>query len=243
MKFSKAQSVAVSAFRHVQRFGRVMLGVSVLAFLATFLTSVHSRPASATAPGSSVTIANTPLPVTGNVNATVSGTVGISGTPNVAISNTPSVSLSGTPTVNLASSTGPLPVTGAGDPAASGFTPVWGFIGGDFTSGVCTATFINPASTGQILVVENVGAVALKPTGQKVQSMSINGTTGGPSMYFWFPTYQVDDGTTAVFGAEQAMRLYYKAGQNFSVYINQTSTSTDAGQCGMSYTGYLVNVH
>ena len=223
---------------YIRRFGRAILVLCGLAFFTAFLSSMHSRPASATAPGGSVTIANTPLPVTGNVNATVSGTVGISGTPSVAISGTPTVSLSGTPTVNLGSTTKPLPVTAAGDPSASGFTPVSGEAGGSFQNGGCSIQFTNPASAGQILVVENVTATAILSTGQKVSSMFILGL---PTSSYFIPTYQADDGTFAYFGGSQTTRLYYPANNNFNVSVGGSNSAS--GVCNITFTGYVANVH
>ena len=242
MRFSKAQSVAVSAFGHVQRFGRVLLGVCVLAFLATFLISVHSRPTSATgSAGPSVTIANTPLPVTGNINATVSGPVTITGIPSVNASQSGpwTVGISGTPTVNVGNS-GPLPVTVSGDPSSSAFTPVAGTKGSNtFETNACFVNFTNPASIGQILVIENIGATVGLASGQKVTSMQINGQSQQDE---WVPTYQFDDGSTAYFGASQPMRLYFRAGDNpgMAALVNNL---TPSGYCVFSYTGYVLNVH
>ena len=244
MKSFKAQSVGVSAFVH--RFGRALLSLCVLAFLATFLISVHTRPASASAPGASVTIANTPLPVTGNVNATVSGTVGISGTPNVAISNTPSVTLSGTPTVNLGSGTGTLPVTATGDPALSGFTATAALNNGFFKGNLCTSILVNPASSGQIFVVENVSGLTQLGSGEKLQYMNIARVGAAQNTYQFLsllaPTYQVDDGTQALFEASFPMRFYFPAGVNIEGDSLATS-SNDTGTCSFTVSGYLVNVH
>src|SRR5580692_4677189 len=140
--------------------GKMILLIFGVGLMTALLSSIHSHPASAASSSRpSVTVANTPLPVTGKINATVSGPVAISGTPsvNAAQSGSWNVGISGTPTVNLGN-TGPLPVTATGDPALSSFTPVSAGAGGGFGPTGCAATLPNPASTGQILVIENVSA-------------------------------------------------------------------------------------
>ena len=242
MIFSKVRSVVFSAFHYVGRFGRPLLVLFGLTFLAAFLTSMHSRPAAASSSGNpTVTIANTPLPVVGNVNATVSGPVAISGTPsvNAAQSGAWTVGISGTPTVNLGNA-GTLSVTASGDPSSSAFTPVSATgASSSFTGNACYVHFTNPASTGQILVIENVGATIGLATGQRVASMQIDGKS---QQNQWMPTYQADDGTFAYFGAAQAMRFYMRAGDD-PVLAVLANTTNATGNCVFSYSGYVVNVH
>jgi hypothetical protein len=61
-----------------------------------------------------VNVVNTPVPVTGNINANVTGSV------NATLTGTPSVNVSGMPAVNVASVSGNVPVTnpldGSGNP-------------------------------------------------------------------------------------------------------------------------------
>ncbi len=239
----------------MKHIGRLMLFTLFLPVFAMVLShsaiaAPHPPPPPPPPPTIPVKVENTPLPVSGSVNAAVTGTVGISGTPNVNVVNTPSVnatqsgpwsvSITGMPSVSLSTTT-PLTVTSASDPSSSTFTPVSGGANGTFASGSCQASAsATTVSSGQLLVVENVGASAVLGAGQKLASFSINPAT--PSgLTQWAPTYQTDDGTNAYFGASQAMRFYVTAGNVVSWTADATSTS-DSGSCHFSFSGYLVNV-
>jgi hypothetical protein len=87
----------------------IALGLLVLAAAAVVITTgtVGASPslvpiaAAPPTPSIPVAVTNTPLPVTGNVNANVSGTVGVSSLPAVQLSGTPTVNLNTTPTTPL----------------------------------------------------------------------------------------------------------------------------------------------
>lgn len=229
---------------------RVPLKLGVL-FCAIVLSSFAvAGPPPPPPPPVPVRVENTPLPVTGTINSAVTGTVSITGTPNVNVVNTPSVnaqqsgpwsvSITGTPSVSLSTST-PLTVTSASDPSSATFTPVSAGANGTFASGACQASAsATTISSGQLLVVENVGAEVVLGTGQKLASLSINpGTPSG--LGEWSPTYQTDDGTNAYFGASQAMRFYVTAG-NVVSWSAQATNASDSGSCHFSFSGYLINV-
>ena len=83
----------------------VVAGGVLLIVLSVSLAQVNSVGA---AGGPSVTVVNTPLPVTGTVNANVTGNVGVTGTPSVSVTNFPAtqpvsgtVGITGTPNVNI----------------------------------------------------------------------------------------------------------------------------------------------
>lgn len=82
----------------MKHFGRFMLLTLGLGLFAFVLSSLPSHPAAAAPGGPGVTVLNTPLPVTGNVNAAVSGAVSITGTPSVQITNAPAINVNNTPT-------------------------------------------------------------------------------------------------------------------------------------------------
>lgn len=124
----------------MKHIGRLMLFTLFLPVFAMVLShsaiaAPHPPPPPPPPPTIPVKVENTPLPVSGSVNAAVTGTVGISGTPNVNVVNTPSVnatqsgpwsvSITGMPSVSLSTTT-PLTVTSASDPSSSTFTPVSG---------------------------------------------------------------------------------------------------------------------
>lgn len=91
-----------------------------------------------------------------------------------------------------------------------------------------------------MLVVENIAANVVLPTGQKVELMTILSDTS--FLQGWVPTYQADNGTNAFIGASQAMRLYYPANHNFEIVVG-TTESGNIGACNFGFTGFLVNVH
>ncbi len=120
---------------------RLALCVNVLAIA---LSLPAGRPALAAGPpsGLNVTVTNTPLPVTGTVNANVTGNVGITGTPSVDVKNFPttqpvsgtvnignfpasnsvtgSVNITGTPNVNVVNTAvNPVPTQNVGLGAAT----------------------------------------------------------------------------------------------------------------------------
>jgi hypothetical protein len=120
---------------------------------------LNGGAAATTIPAIPVTVANTPLPVTGTVNANINGT------PTVNVASLPAVQLSGTPSVNLSTSpTNPLYVD-ADRPARNSFSascftdnydPVYG-------QASC-AIFTIPA--GRQVVIESVACTAEVAAGQ-----------------------------------------------------------------------------
>ena len=95
----------------MQYFARVLLLTAGLGVFAIALSIYPSHPAIASVPGDPpsvpVKVTNTPLPVTGNVNA--------------AVTSLPAVQISGTPNVNATITNGPVPVSGT--VAVSNFPP------------------------------------------------------------------------------------------------------------------------
>jgi hypothetical protein len=90
----------------MKHFGRPMLLTLCLGLFAVVLSFYPSHHSAGAPAGPGVTVLNTPLPVTGSVNAAVTGTVGAqqSGAWNVGIN--------GTPSVNAAITNSSLPVSG-----------------------------------------------------------------------------------------------------------------------------------
>jgi hypothetical protein len=95
----------------MQRFGRLLVSMVALGVFAVLVALLPSHQAQAFGGGPSVTVANTPLPVSGTITAAVTGNVNanitnatlpVSGT--VAVSSLPNVNLGGNVTVGNTSS-------------------------------------------------------------------------------------------------------------------------------------------
>lgn len=73
----------------MKHFAKLMLSTLGIGVVAIVLFSLprHTAAASSGPPAALVTVTNTPLPVTGSVNAAVTGTVGITGTVPVSVPN------------------------------------------------------------------------------------------------------------------------------------------------------------
>jgi hypothetical protein len=151
---------------------RKILSLSIgLVVLGTLLIVINTGTGSAqsvhlnsmapmtTIPAIPVTVANTPLPVTGNVNATITGT------PTVNVNSLPAVQLSGTPAVSLNTSpTSPLYVD-ADRPARNSFTASCFTDNYDSSSGQASCTIFTIPASRQV-VIESVACTAETAAGQ-----------------------------------------------------------------------------
>jgi len=212
--------------------------------LGSIVSLVLQKNASGTT-GAPVTVMNTPLPVTGSVNAAVTGTVasqqsgnwnvGITGTPNVSITNSPTVGLAAGSSVNVSN---PLNTSNNPTPFATldAFQPYedqcFAFFGGAFNK-ECSFKAI-PA--GKRLVIQEVDAdIAVDPGLKPFIEVTPNGIG-----HFLTLTFQ-GSSTVDIFTTHQETRLY--AGQNATPFCRiSLSGSSSNGFFSCVFSGFLVDV-
>lgn len=224
-------------------FSRAALSVFGIAAIAAVLLSAPTKPAGASA-GPAVTVANTPLPVTGNVNASVSGTVAVSSMPtvNAAQSGTWTVGISGTPNVNASNVTdsngNPVPVT-TQDIGYRNFFSISGNC--SFSGTGCSVPGILNISGQQFAVVKSIsGTCNLPSTTDSIQSISLSGavslTTTVVGVYV--VPGPVNNGTQSF---AQEIEGYFPPGpagsQTYDLNIQDIS-SLSGGSCAIFVNGY-----
>lgn len=245
----------------MKKFPKIMLitlGFGLVTALIGFLTS---RPATAQQPEGDehsgmihphvvpVNVTNTPLPVTGTVNATVTGTVNASqsGSWNVGVNNLPAVqnvSFNGTAQPVSFSNTATTPVFNRDvDNGKNPFVEVMDLDNrtppGINCSAItqCTATFPTPIPVGKRFVVEHVSAIVQGSTGQQYL-VSLNGNTND---YFVLHLQASIPGLDS-FTANHEMRVYIEQGRVPPPNVSVNSTNGTSFFAHVSISGYLVDV-
>jgi hypothetical protein len=210
---------------------RLLIAIGAPLALAFLLALVSAPPAltqgTPNRPPTPVEVVNTPLPVTGNLNAAVVGPVAAqqSGPWNVGITGTPNVNVANTVrTVNDP----PQPVEASVDVTIPG---------GEFTG--TAPAFTVPA--GKRFVFEDVSGIAFLPTGQKLTQASVampNGP-GTPPLLSFSPTFDGPSGSLEVFSFGRAAHGY-AAGDVF-VFTRRNSTAGE-GEVFITIAGHLVDL-
>jgi hypothetical protein len=226
------------------------LAVVVLAATLTLLnngpvvaqTSHSSATPAATLPSIPVSVTNTPLPVTGSVNANVTGAVGVTSLPAVQLSGTPAVSLNTTPATPL--------YVDADRPARNGFNTSC-FTGNvDSINGQASCSLLTiPA--GRQVVIETISCQAELYTGQgpgDVQLIVPNSpfSAGGPDhvSHLLTLTKQSSSSSLDIWRMTSPLRAYAGAPSGGSVDVglffraNPASPPPQDMTCTIS--GYLV---
>ena len=226
------------------------LGLFVLAAAAVVITAgtVGASPslvpiaAAPPTPAIPVAVVNTPLPVTGTVNANINGT------PTVNVNSLPAVQLSGTPNVNLAtSSTSPAFVEE-------------GYAARNAASSECDAAFdgngilnctLATVPAGHTLVIETITCAVGVATGSQVVPIVLN--MGGPPIGGGAPislnhrlllTKAASNGSLDYYGITTPIKMYAAAaafgstGIGVSMQVGPSTANQGNGGCAIS--GYLV---
>jgi hypothetical protein len=206
-------------------FGRFMLLTLGLGVVAVVLSSFPSHPAAAMG-SAPVTVINTPLPVTGNVNAAQSGpwTVGVTGTPTVAVNNTP---LTAIPTVVA--------------PAGSAIYQDQCNFGYSGQTASCSFGGFTPAT----LIITSVSIFSTSPAGDDPMYAVLGSTTLGTNLLY-IPLFK--QGTSPgpptfdnwVGSNPQAPLPIPAADSPLNCFVFLAST-TNFGGISCAITGYLVN--
>ena len=228
----------------------IALGLLVLAAVAVVVTtgtvgaSPSLMPIAAAPPTPSIPVAvtNTPLAVSGTVNANINGT------PSVNVNSLPAVQLSGTPNVNLAtSSTSPVFVE-------EGYTArnaVSSECDGSFDgNGILNCTLAT-VPAGHTLVIETITCAVEVATGSPVVPILLR--MGGPPIGGGVPislnhtlllTKAASDGTFDYYGITTPIKMYAAAqtfgstGVGVGMQVGPSTANQGNGGCAMS--GYMV---
>jgi hypothetical protein len=273
----------------MQRFNKLTPLAVSLGFFAVVLSLYPSYPAAAqTAPSIPVkaanttkataaaanntisvpvTVVNTPLPVTGNVNASVNGTVNanitnasvpVSGTVNANITNTPSVNVSSLPAVQLAAGT-TVGVTGG--LANTSATPIFtrdvnSPSSEPFVASLCVGTGPGTCPTGSRFDYGVPATVGLNSTPVllaviEYYSASCVGVT--PPSNSWFLDLNVRTAGSSnrhyvglvlssgsIYYSNQLTRLYADASSDIVAEFPWFEGGVATGSCNVTLSGYLV---
>jgi hypothetical protein len=218
---------------------RVILLTVLLGFFAIVFSFFPRHPVVAAPPTPSVPVdvTNTPLPVTGNVNATISGTpaVTISGMPTLAIASGAAVS------VNNAA-TNPVLVSDVDNPAHNSIIGLCGVSGGTGSCNLFTETV--PGTTtvpaGSELVIDSVSGTFFVPTGSVPNLVEVGAQMGGaPYAVYFTPVLQGTSAGNSYYTVSQATTIFCDASTGVSMYVEaQNATGPATGQ--FTLTGHLV---
>jgi hypothetical protein len=230
----------------------VSLSVALLALavIAVFVTTgtvgasprLNTVAAAPLPPSVPVNVVNTPLPVTGTVNANINGT------PTVNVASLPAVQINGTASVNVASSSA-LPV----------FVEE-GYSARNAVGSECDAAFDNNGQlncllatvpTGHTLVIETITCAIGVASGSQVVPVVLN--MGGPPIGGGNPislnhrlllTKAASIGSLDYYGLTTPVKMYAAAtaGGSTGVYVSMQvgpgTANQGNGECAIS--GYLV---
>jgi len=219
---------------------RVIVLTVILGFFAIVFSFVPRHPvvAAPPTPAVPVDVTNTPLPVTGNVNATISGTpaVTISGMPTLAIASGAAVS------VNNAA-TNPVLVSDVNNPA---YNPIIGLCTVSqntcnfslFTETIPGGTTTIPA--GFEFVIDSVSGTFFVPTGAVPNLVEVAAQMAGANYAVYFnPVLQGTAASLTYYTVSQATRIFCDATTSVSMYVeSQNATGPATGQ--FTLTGHLV---
>ncbi|HET6201000.1 MAG TPA: hypothetical protein VFD93_11720 [Candidatus Acidoferrales bacterium] len=192
-----------------------------------------------------VNVVNTPVPVTGNINANVTGSV------NATLTGTPSVNVSGMPAVNVASVSGNVPVTnpldGSGNPIPLGVqtdesSPVELSCQQSFSSGSsvasCSPSFTVPS--GELLIIDDVSLIAGLSSGQPSGSVIVFFPFGNNVNFFLPLDAQGSTFGLNVFVAAQRTHIYSVASEPVSCAITASTAQTPPAEMQCVIVGHLV---
>jgi hypothetical protein len=227
------------------------LGLVVLATTAILITtatvgaSPRINPLNAAPPPPSipVTVVNTPLPVSGTVNANIGAPVAVSSLPAITGNVTATLANSSVTVSNAATSPVlvrnvddgqhlfQLDLTLTNDPATWG--PTTSTCNGPPVSTQCQISFDVPA--GQRLVIEHVSAYVDGATGQTYQASFI-----GNLVEFLVLSKQISEPGLDTFTASQPMRVYVDSGRVPSPTVIVTNSNGGSFFARIDISGYLV---
>ena len=242
--------------KHFAKLMLLTLGIGVVAVVVSSFP--RHTAAAATDPSLPVKVTNTPLPVTGSVNAAVTGTV------NANVTNTPSVNVSSLPAVQLAAgttvgvtggtvsltntATTPIFTRGVDNPANQPFAQTLCF---SSASGGCNAapgSFTVPTVTGtpsaavQRLVIEYYSAQCQFANAAD-GGLNLEVITAGSDNFYYIGPLSLDTSVPGVsqpnpYKYNQQARIYADPGTN--VYLN-TGSGVGPGSitCTVTVSGYL----
>jgi hypothetical protein len=237
----------------MKRFARALAVTLGLVVLGSFVFLVPQKNASGTASGAPVTITNTPLPVTGSVNATVSGTVNVGNFPamqNVSITNasvpvTGSLGVSGSVGISNTPSS-PVPMLNVDEPTAQPFLQRFCF---SSIAGQCAGEIGSPTNGFQVpsttaggasvkrLVVEFVSGQCVVPNGNQIGGIALGGVGEQPPSHVFGLTYA--PGTTQAETFGQQTKIYYDPGEFIVMSPTFFITIGSVYQCDGTISGYL----
>jgi hypothetical protein len=242
--------------KHFAKLMLLTLGIGVVAVVVSSFP--RHTAAAASDPSLPVKVTNTPLPVTGSVNAAVTGTV------NANITNTPSVNVSSLPAVQLAAGTTvgvtggtfslantsatPIFTRGVDNPANQPFAQTLCF---SSASGGCNAapgSFTVPTVIGatsapvQRLVIEYYSAQC-QFSNAADGGLNLEVITAGSDNFYYIGPLSLDTSVPGVsqpnpYKYNQQARIYADPGTN--VYLN-TGSGVGPGSitCAVTVSGYL----
>lgn len=229
----------------MNRFVRAFAVTLGLVIFGSVLSLMPQKTATATG-GAPVTVLNTPLPVTGTVNAAVSGSIGVNNFPgnqSVSITN-PSVPVSGsvgvTGTVSVAnSSASPVPTFATDNPARNSYQAAfWSDPYFCQQSNGCANQVTLPTtnSTGQPLqriVIQLVTVECNYP-----QTVAISNTVVGSRPFsstgLFTHGFDAPKASSGIGSAVLQGPIYADPGSNLVLWSNA------AFDCGVMISGYLV---
>ncbi len=246
----------------MERFGRIILLTLGLGLFAIALSFFPRRPVVAAPPTPTipVNVTNTPLPVTGNVNASITNAsvpVSVQNAAlnvNAAITNTPNVNVANLPTVQLAAGT-TVGVTGGTFSLSN--TPTTPIFTRDvdnpaqqpFVGTLCAGTqncssmaFSVPLSIAATstpvvrLVIEYYSIECFGVTAPDVPTLYFNIFTGGTEyIYYPGPLVLSSDGN---YYSNQQTRIYADPGSSVQLgFFNPGGSNA----CNVTVSGYLVH--
>jgi hypothetical protein len=233
----KDEEITLEQEENMKRFARALAVTLGLVVLSSFVLLFPQKNASGTTSGAPVSVVNTPLPVSGNVN--VGGSVGITGTPNVSVTNSPTVNLASGNSVNvgnpLDASNNPVPLA-----TLDALQPY---------EDSCQANFLNVSNrqcnfqtipVGKRLVIQEVDANIVVSTAVQPQEVIFQTDNTKALFHFFAATHMSSSLSGDNFAAHQETRLY--VGPNQTPQCSVSLTAGSAGGFACQFSGFLVDV-
>lgn len=221
---------------------KVAAGVASLLILVGTLTVVNPRSGEAQIGSTPVRVVNTPLPVTGSVNAAVTGDVNANVSGNVGLEPGTTVQIAGTPNV-LIGNTDAEPVPVVMNDARDAFqTRVTLTIAPGSTTSQVTLVDV---PFGKRLVIEHVSSRVQGPGGERYiaffTTTAYGGTAFGSASHWLVLAYQGTFSSIDILTASHDMRVYADysfPSPQFSVTRTNSAGTTFAE---LNVSGYFVN--
>jgi hypothetical protein len=247
----------------MKKFAQIMLLTLGFGVFAVVLSLYPSQPAAADKPGTidPVLVTNTPLPVTGNVNA--------------AVTSLPPVQISGTPSVNATITNTPVPVSGqvevtnfptaAGDvtvkntatnpvptlatDALSGFVASnYCYFNSNYPTDMCVIDPLYSVPAGKIAVLESAsGACVTSSTdGMREFQLQLTDPAGNYGQLGFPPTNVVTPGSDsmnkgAVGTTAQNFKSYASGGSSIKFLGFAAENQSSNMFCRFTVSGHLVS--